>query len=320
MLVYLFITIDTEEDLWDKWNRRDNSVENVSFLPQLQKILDQFGAIPTYLVNYPVVTNPKACEILQRLHDRDSCEIGGHIHPWNTPPFQEEISSRNSMICNLTKDLAYQKLENLTNEIENRIGIKAKSFRAGRWGFGPSVARCIHELGYMIDTSITPFSDWTTADGPDFSDAQNEYYRFKPDDIFTKTSNGPLLELPPTIGFFRDYFGKSGQIRKLILNSFTAKIRLIGILDKLGLLNLRWLSPEHSSGSDMIKLARSFVSNGQKFLNMSFHSPSLIPGKSPYVQNESDLAILINRIKTFLAFAVKEGFTFAPVSAALDFG
>src|ERR671922_839019 len=101
MAIRLFITIDTEEDEWGEYQSSGHHVENVKQLSRLQEIFDHYGAVPTYLVTYPVVKNGHARELLGNILSRNRCEIGTHCHPWNTPPFEEELNKRNSMLCNL---------------------------------------------------------------------------------------------------------------------------------------------------------------------------------------------------------------------------
>jgi len=318
MPVTLFITIDTEEDLWAAWSRKDNPVKNIRLLPVLQDIFNRYGAIPTYLVNFPVVNNEESCGVIKMLRDNHACEIGTHIHPWNTPPFVEDINAKNTMICNLAQELIHEKIEKLHSLIKNSLGLEPKCFRAGRWAFGSNVASSILDLGYKVDTSITPFCDWTEEDGPDFSEAGPFPYRFDPSSIFLRKLSGCLLEIPPTIGFWQKNAQGCAQLRKAIQRSPLAKLHILGVLDKLRLLNFRWLSPENTTGSDMIQLASRLVRRGHKCLNMSFHSPSLLPGKTPFVKDEYELKAILKHIEIFLEFAVDAGFAFAPLTSALD--
>lgn len=315
----LFITIDVEEDSWGEFENRDPAVYNISRIPLIQKIFDRLGAVPTYLLTYPVVKNENSRRIIRKILDTGRCEIGAHCHPWNTPPFIEHPNNYNSMLCNLPLELAYEKIRTLHNEIKDRLCVEPKCFRAGRWGFSPSVAKCIHDLGYEVDTSVTPFCNWINEKGPDFSKAPAFPYRFDLNSILLEKSDGPLLEIPPTIGFFQRDFIKCARIRKFILDSPFARIYLLSVLDKLKLLNFRFLSPEFSTGSEMIRLAKNCIRTGHKSLNMSFHSTSLLPGKNPFVKAEHELKELINRIEMFLQYAVDKGFEFAPLSHAPEF-
>jgi hypothetical protein len=82
---------------------------NVYRLPTLQKLLNEFGIVPTYLLTYPVVRDPHAVGILREIFDAGECEIGTHCHPWNTPAAWEPLNKYNSMLCNLPSDSAVRK-------------------------------------------------------------------------------------------------------------------------------------------------------------------------------------------------------------------
>jgi len=318
MSVKMFITIDTEEDLWDRYQAEDNPVSNIEHIPRLQELFDEFGAIPTYLINYPVVTDNRSKSILATIRDTGKCEIGMHCHPWNTPPFTEKISKRNSMLCNLEEDLIAEKLSNLHREITRFAGQSPICFRAGRWGFSNACARVINELGIKVDTSVSPFIDWSSHLGPDFSDAPFAAYTFHPDNILIPTSAGPLLEVPPTIGFLQNDFSRCHRVRSYFSRPPLSKLHIVGVFERLKILNQRWLSPELISADDMVKLSNRVVASGGKYLNMSFHSTTLLPGRTPFVRNRRDLEWFIEKIRLFLKFARQNGFQFAGLSSALD--
>ena len=318
MSVGVFITIDTEEDTMGRYSPMDSPVDNIACIPRLQAIFDRYGALPTYLVDWPVVNDDNACTVLREIQERGGCEIGTHCHPWNTPPFEEETNEQNSMLCNLPSELVSKKVKTLHEAIVDRFELTPVSFRAGRWGLGSGVARSIRELGYKIDTSVTPFVDWTRMGGPNFSEASTFAYRFDPEDCLHKKEDGCLLEVPTTIGFFQKNFKRCYSVRKRLLEGAVSRYHLVGILDRLGMLNYRWLSPETSSGLEMIRLSKSFIRSGHSFLNMFFHSTTLLPGKTPYVNSERRLERFFKDIEIFLDYAVKKDFAFLPLSKALE--
>lgn len=317
MTIRVFITIDTEEDNWGEYVADGISVDNLDRIPKLQEVFDRYKAIPTYLVNYPVVTSDKF-KIIKQIFNEGRCSIGAHCHPWNTPPIKEKLTDYNSMLNNLSYNLIFDKLQTLHNEILKNLGVNPKSFRAGRWGFSNSVAQCLEEMGYIIDTSMSPFIDWTKYYGPDYTNMIANIYKFNPDDIFVSDPKGSLLEVPPTIGFYQNNYKKCFWIRKWILSSILAKYHVIGILDRLRILNFRWMSPELCNGNEMVSLAKSYIRNGYKYLNMSFHSTSLLPGKGPYVKSQEGYEDLLRRIEVLLNFAYNNGYKFAPLEEAVD--
>ena len=168
--------------------------------------------------------------IFLKILNEGRCEIGTHCHPWNTPPLAEERSEYNSMLCNLPQTLIQDKLFTLDHAIQNWIGIKPTSFRAGRWGFDTKVAHTIHALGYTIDSSVTPLVSWQLYHGPDCEFAPHENYRFDPAEIFRKAESGAILEVQPTIGYLRGDQGFCRAIRRKILNSRLSRLHLLGLL------------------------------------------------------------------------------------------
>ena len=174
---FLFITIDTEEDLWGGYTERNPPLKNIENIPLIQSVFNKHSAIPTYLINYPVATDRYSINLFKNIFDQKRCDIGTHCHPWNTPPFDNEPQNEhNSFICNLPKDLVEKKICTLHNAIKRNFNFSPVTFRAGRWGVGRDVIDVIHKLGYKIDTSVTPFQDWDDIGGPKLNLTFNEAY------------------------------------------------------------------------------------------------------------------------------------------------
>jgi hypothetical protein len=317
MSTKVIITIDTEEDNWGDFTDTVGTVDNIMALPRLQSLFNEYGAIPTYLVNYPVASQQRSIDVLSSFLNEGVCEIGTHCHPWNTPPITEELNAKNSMMCNLDYDLISEKMSFLHKTIEENFNVKPVSFRAGRWGLNEDVARCLTELGYLVDTSMSPFVDWSPYHGPNFRQSSTQPFYFEANNISAHNKHGKLLEIPPTIGFYQKSFRLCDYARNIISKGVLSKLRLLGILDRLRLLNFHWLSPELSNGQEMVLLSKRFVKSGHRFLNMSFHSTSLLPGKSPFVSNEKELSVFLGKIEYFLQYAVKNGAEFLPLSKAV---
>jgi hypothetical protein len=305
--MFLIITIDTEEDNWGHYSPTGHTNENIKRISYLQDLFNEFDVKPTYLVTYPVATDKKAVSILRKIVDKGKCEIGSHCHPWNTPPFEEENTEKNSMLCNLPTDLQYRKMKSLHNVITETFGSKSVSFRAGRYGFSHEVARNLNKLGYRVDTSITPFWDWTADHGPDFSENYPWPYRFSCDNVFEESPDGPMVEVPVTIGFLQKNFSRCNRILKNLSRNYICKLKLIGIMYRLHLLNRIWLSPEFSNSKEMIKLTQMMTKKNYEILNMTFHSSSLIGGLSPFVKTKEDERQFGECIKNFLAFTHDAG-------------
>lgn len=304
----LIITIDVEEDNWGEFNASSWSISNVEEIPSVQQLFDDFKVKPTYLVNYPIVTNEKAVSILNHILKDRRCEIGSHLHPWNTPPIEEKINEENSMLCNLPSDLQFRKIQTLKQITQNVLGVTSVSFRAGRYGFSAEVATHLHKLGYKVDTSITPFTNWKNEYGPDFSNIFPQPFVLN-----------QLLEIPISVGFIQNDFKRCNLLYNgLKKNPFTRYMHFLGILSRIGILNKVSLSPEFSTAMDMIKLTNILRKKGFCYVNMEFHSTSLIHGASPYNKMLSDKQQIIHRLKEFLIFARDTGIESITLSETLN--
>ena len=189
----LLVAIDTEEEF--DWrappdpNRR--SVTNIRQQPLLQAVFDRLGVVPTYLVDHPVATDPQAVAILRGFAAAGRCEIGAHLHPWVTPPIEEPVDAWHAFACNLPPALERRKLETLTHAIEDAFAIAPRIYRAGNYGVGPHTTRFLAELGYAVDSSIVPFTDFRAQGGPNF-----EHWSAEP----FETAEG-VVEIPLSAGF-----------------------------------------------------------------------------------------------------------------------
>ena len=303
----LVITIDTEEDNWGDFSSAGQTLENIERIPRLQALFDAYNVKPTYLITYPVATDDKSIELFMEMEESGRCEIGSHCHPWNTPPFGEELNEKNSMLCNLNVDLQYQKMSCLHDTIVKNLDVQPISFRSGRWGYNQGVAENLLKLGYKVDTSITSYTDWRDYHGPDFSDISPRPFRFSCKDIFKETIDGHLIEIPATIGFLQKNFETRNLLMKKLSKRPLNRFRIIGILHKMNLLNKVWLSPEMSDSKQMIKLTECLMKKDYEVINMFFHSTTLKSGLNQFVKTESDEKQFIQRVKEFLVFAKDNG-------------
>ncbi|WP_224981894.1 polysaccharide deacetylase family protein [Geomonas agri] len=310
----LVITIDTEEDNWGGYTDRCYSLENLKQIHKLQTLFDRYGMRPTYLINYPVATDPLAIELFSDLLSRGKCEVGMHCHPWNTPPFEEQLCSINSMLCNLPEELQFRKLEALKNAICDNLGIMPASFRAGRWAFSSATARSIQRLGVKIDTSVTSYTSWTDYHGVDYSRVPPRPYRFSAENIFESDDAGELLQFPATVGFLQPGFDICCRADELLKRAPLRKMRLCGILDRLRLLNKVALSPETATGPCMVMLARRLRALKIGYLNLFFHSTTLVPGLSPFNRSAGDTERFFASLETFLQYARETAIEFCTLS------
>lgn len=326
---YLFITIDTEEDPWGGYTEKNPPLLNIKNIPLLQEIFDKHAVVPTYLINYPVATDNYSIELLKALYKEKRCDIGTHCHPWNNPPFVgEEANEINSFLCNLPYDLILKKLTELHSAIVENFHFTPTVFRAGRWGVGENVIKVIHKLGYKVDTSVTPYVSWEHCGGPKLYRKSNSHYGMtgmvEKCDSFEKCLNCSnkdecVVEIPPTMGFFQKHSELCFKVSRILQNkNIFKKLHISGVLDRLGLLNFRTLSPESSSLEAMVRISKVMMNKGHRFINMSFHSNSLMPGMSPFVKNESEMITFLVKIDKYLQIIKKENIQSIGMSRAIE--
>ena len=75
------------------------------------------------------------------------------------------------------------------------------------------------------------------------------------------------------------------------------------------------LSPEGYSLSEMIRLTEALLERGVRVFTLSFHSPSLKPGCTPYVRSDSELARFVGVISGYLEYFLgkKRGRSLSPL-------
>lgn len=313
----LVVTVDAEEDNWAEFRPTGQTVHNIDRIPELQRLFEEFDVAPAYLVTYPVVVDETASSIFHSVLAGGRCEIGTHCHPWNTPPFEESHHlARDSMLCNLPPALQYAKIWRLHETIERTLGAKPVTFRSGRWGFGADVASHLVDIGYRVDTSMTPYVDWSSDHGPDFSMIAPRPFFLWPDRA--APSPRPLLEVPVTIGFLQSNFAFRNAMLKTVQRPPIHRLRLAGPLYRLGIATKVWLSPEVSTAPQMVRLTKQMQRQNCSVVNLTFHSPCLQPGLTPFARSRADAHRLIGRLRDYLTFARAAGIKPIKLSDVLD--
>lgn len=296
------LTIDTEGD--NQWDHgRKLTVENIKFIPRLQDLCNKYSIKPTYLVTSEVCDDPFAKEIFNDYLVSDKAEIGAHLHSWTTPPFLDKNGYRfnddiHAFASELPIELVSQKIKNLTNQIQSSFGIRPLSFRSGRYGFNDDIARILKENSYLVDSSVTSFTNWSVhkgipggKGGPDFSDCLPQPY-------FYETTNGHLLEIPVTILPTKFPFNKSHSLTKYYLRNVNNSLFLRGL--RKGFFNKQplWLRPYSWMNIDLFNDLITEAENLKlPFIVMIFHSSELMPGCSIYRKDKESIEKLYDLLE-----------------------
>ncbi len=296
----VIVSLDTEEDNWDR-SRYEVTVENIRELRRQAKMFQRLGVRPTYFTTYHVATDPRASEVLRELGNGGRAEIGAHLHPWNTPPLDEAFSPRNSMLKNLPADLQLAKLRRLTAALAETFEQMPTAFRAGRYGIGADTVGALVCCGYRVDSSVSPFVSLEADDGPTFVGAPIVPYRVGPDrDVRQAAPDGPILEIPLSYGFSRGPFSLFDPVVRLFEAAPLRWLHLPGIAARIGLVRRVSLSPEFQSVAEMLTLSARLLEHGARHLHISWHTPSLKPGLSPFTATAADVDRLYATIEAYV--------------------
>ena len=285
------VTIDTEPDCDVHWRRSQPlTFESVTFgIPNiLRPMWNRFNIRPVYFVSPEVIENDRCCQTLKDEIGLGA-EIGTHLHSEYIGPQKKHedaggTASDEFPCFAYDSEIESEKIKNLTELIETKLGIWPVSYRAARYGADLDTIKSLETLGYKVDSSVTPEISWVKQGGPDHSRAPKQPYFISARNYYTAGESG-ILEVPITI---------SGK-------------RLPFLSDKW--IYYRWLRPTHMTALEMKMLVAEFVKNyAEPVLNLMFHSMEVLPGKTPFVRTKLGQKMYLNRLTSILGYLAKKGF------------
>lgn len=293
----VLLTVDTEEEF--DWNgpftRDGHGLKHVTAIPRFQQFCEEIGAHPVYLVDWPIANDPRAVEFIGDAVRRGTADVGVQLHPWVNPPFDEELSAPNSYAGSLPPELEAAKFTALRDRIEESFCTAPLIYRAGRYGLGPHSADILKANGIAIDTSVRSLFDYQAQHGPDYSNHPRAPYWVD--------EERALLELPVTTV----YWGVLRQLGKHIHRLQRHVPTFFGGFSKLQLLERIALTPEGVTVTEAIRGIDIALDEGLPLLVLSFHSPTLAPGFTPYSQTEADVEALYDWFRQVYAYLDARG-------------
>ncbi len=306
------MTVDTEEEWdWDAgWPTRDLSVRNIRELPRLQEVCERHGVATTYFTNRAVLDDEAARSVVLGLSKRGHVEIGMHIHPWNTPPLGDDgpVHAANTFIHNLPRELILAKLNSVYEQF-TKHGLRPTSFRGGRYSSGPTVQEFLRNKGFLADASVVPYSTWLDEKAPDYLDRDLRPARLAP----RHPGEPALWEIPLTLGFTRRGFGMWRRFYNGVESSWLSKLRLIGIVERLGIVRKTWLNFEMVEQRDLFALLRTLRKLAPPCICFTVHSSSLLAGGNPYTPTQAAADALFARVNEVFA-ALRQWQEFQPAT------
>ena len=286
------ITIDTEGDnLWE-WDKKSKiTTENAGYLLRFQELCNTYHFKPVWLCDWEMLHDLKFISFVMNEYENKNCEIGMHMHPWNTPPFYELSECKTSGLPYMKEyplEIVEKKISIITYEFKRILGFKPVSHRAGRWGINDDIFELLFKYGYKIDCSITPGIDWSDSvgqmqgvKGPDYTN-----------EIAYPTYRKGIMEVPmSTYESSEYYFSTWNSISdlklrtKYLCNAIKKKKRVLYVRpDGTNIAEMKWIvnQAKEDENSD--------------YLMFMLHSSELMPGGSPTFRDVKAIDRLYNDI------------------------
>jgi len=296
--INLIISIDTECDKDVHWNIphpiQYNNIK-VGVPERLTPLFNRFEIKATYLLSPEIIQHKDSINIFKRLNN---CELGTHLHIEFIEPNRILYpQNTNGIQATLNYHTEKEKLTNLTQLFIQTFGFQPKSFRAGRFGISRNTFSILNELGYAVDSSITPFkilkfdgyqiNNWGKYPWP---------YRIKGTNMIqvpVSIINVGCINLPRWIVRYRD----QNKLLKRILNKF-------GFQGET-----QWLRPMRHPPEILIQTANTIINSTPKHLtptlNIMFHSNEILPLTSPYCKSEEDVSYFMRSLNELFTYLYK---------------
>lgn len=268
------ICADAEEEFdWSgPFSRRHVKTTAARALPAATQRFQAMGVQPVYLCDYPMIDTDRSAEINRGLVEDGLCAVGAQLHPWVTPPFDEALTPRNSFASNLPHTLEEAKLIHLTRRLTDQLGCRPLLYRAGRYGIRAASFPILARLGYRLDLSVRSHFDYRAQGGPNF--------RGLP--LHPWATGDDIICLPLTTGW-------TGPLRRL---HPLHRLRMLrGPLSRLRLLQRVPMTPEGTPLRSALEAIARLDADEVRVFHLSFHTPSLVPGHTPYVRTTEDLRV-----------------------------
>jgi hypothetical protein len=316
------ITLDTEPD--NEWGRpRSPTTQNARFVPRFHELCLRHGLRVTYLMTLEMAEDDFLREYLLPRRRAGECEIGAHLHPWNTPPLvqvTEDDLRHHPYPFEYPPEVQEAKLATLVTAIERQYGARPTSYKAGRWGLDGFHAGLLERAGIRVDTSVCPGVNWgpskgdpRRSGGPNYTAAGVLPYRLSRENV-CRPGDLSVWEVPPTIVFFSALGRWVPGVQTLY-----RRHRLVRRLFDRKRLGTQWLRPYPYMTVERLKRVMTLARRTRTpVLNLTFHSSELMPGGSPYNPTAESIESLYSRLDAFFAHLRSVGVESATLTEAGD--
>lgn len=281
------VSLDVEEEglFSGRYKCSDVSLRNIAHLGRLAPFLER-GVRPTLFCAWSVLADLESLRILE--HFLPSCEIGSHLHHWNTPPVGNNIPASGELFSVPANQVPLQcldaKIDNLLEAGRNFLGAPVTSFRMGRWDLHRAALPLLAGHGILSDASVRPLHSFLRKDhGPDHFGAPADPY-------WIPLANGRLFEAPltvvPLLAPFSHIPARFAWGRRM-----RASLRHWGALALLPVYHPLWL----------MRLTTNLHANGGgRAISLTWHSSEMMPGGNPRLADRNSVESFLARIMAYL--------------------
>jgi hypothetical protein len=286
------ISIDTEgDDLWSWKPGQEISTENAKYLPRFQNLCEKYGFKPTYLTNYEMALSPEFQRFAKAHLVDNSCEVGMHLHAWNSPPLAELPKAENSnspYLIEYAPEVMEAKIAYITRLLQDEFQTEILSHRAGRWATNQTYFDLLSKYGYRVDCSVTPGMNWSHNPGQSPNSSGSDYSGAPTAPYFPAEN---LVELPVTIRKRRDIFQSKSPV---------------GMIYRARHPNMVWLRPRGNNLRQMLWLVETIgAEKGTDYIMFMLHSSEMMPGGSPNFKTPEDIESMYKDLEKVFNLASK---------------
>ncbi len=287
------ITIDTEGDnLWGKTIDDSITTENAKTLERFQSLCEEFGFKPTYLTNYEMGMDatfrrwckPKAFK---------ECEIGMHLHPWNTPPIVKlpasDLKKGLPYVVEYDEETIEKKIRTTTDVLSDVFGHQIISHRAGRWTTNLNYLNVLCSCGYKVDCSFTPHINWGSHPGYTVGVSGSDYSNVSEQPFLLIDDARTLVEIPVTIRESPNIFFQPNHC-SFIGIGYAIRQKCTG--------RPLWFRPNGENLNQLIWLAEKIAEeNESDYLMFMLHSSELLAAGSPRFKTNNSIEDLYRQLR-----------------------
>lgn len=297
--LYLVITLDVEEEglFSGSYPRSGSGVANVAELRRLEFVTREFGFPLTLLTTYPVARDPAAREVLLSWQQERGAEIGVHLHPWNTPPFNDSPGPEPIATAKLPLPLIEAKLGALVDCLTENFQEPPRSFRMGRFDWSPGLLKLLPDFSLRVDSSMVPLT--FKGDGPqNFLAPPDPFWLEAPSSAGLGLLEAPVTMVPVWAASAKAVHRLAGLLPGKAGKALLSHYRFVGAAG---------IHPAWFSRFSMRLAASLHRSRGGRVLTLFLHSSELLPGGSPDFPDAAAVDRLVAKFRNFLALLVQQG-------------